>query len=125
VYTFYALPEGLVEVFNPRAKPWVKMNGAGTGRIIEQVRKCPSGALSYFLNAEQEVKDEKVVSETADMLKVEVTINGPYVIKSEWLIVYGDGRRETKSGMVALCRCGSSEKKPYCDGSHAKIQFRG
>jgi len=44
--------KGLNEVFNPRERPWIKMDGANTERIIEQVKKCPSGALSYFLNGE-------------------------------------------------------------------------
>jgi uncharacterized Fe-S cluster protein YjdI len=58
--------KGLIEVFNPREKPWINMNGATTARIIEQVRQCPSGALSYFLN-EEGAKDEtrdKVVAES-------------------------------------------------------------
>lgn len=42
--------KGLIEVFNPRERPWIKMDGAATERIIEQVKKCPSGALSYFEN---------------------------------------------------------------------------
>lgn len=42
--------KGLIEVFNPRERPWIKMDGATAERIIEQVRKCPSGALSYFEN---------------------------------------------------------------------------
>ena len=46
--------KGLIEVFNPKERPWIKMDGASTERIIEQVKKCPSGALSYFLNAEGE-----------------------------------------------------------------------
>jgi uncharacterized Fe-S cluster protein YjdI len=45
--------KGLVEVFNPQEKPWIKMDGATTERIIEQVKRCPSGALSYFLNQEE------------------------------------------------------------------------
>jgi uncharacterized Fe-S cluster protein YjdI len=45
--------KGLIEVFNPREKPWIKMNGASTERIIEQVKKCPGGALSYFLNSDE------------------------------------------------------------------------
>jgi uncharacterized Fe-S cluster protein YjdI len=117
--------KGLVEVFNPRERPWVKMDGASTEQIIEQVRKCPSGALSYFMNTEGDSKDKKIISEAANMLKVEVTANGPYLIKSECLIVYSDGREETKTGTVALCRCGSSQNKPYCDGNHRKIEFKG
>ena len=44
--------KGLIEVFDPRERPWVKMDGAPTEKIIEQVKKCPSGALSYFMNDE-------------------------------------------------------------------------
>lgn len=39
--------KGLLEVFDPRKSPWINMDGADTEKIIEQVKKCPSGALSY------------------------------------------------------------------------------
>lgn len=119
--------KGLIEVFNPKERPWIKMDGASTERIIEQVRQCPSGALSYFLNAEA-VTDEpadKVVAEAATVIKVEVKPNGPYIINTECLIVHSDGREETKTGTLALCRCGSSANKPYCDGTHRKVGFEG
>jgi uncharacterized Fe-S cluster protein YjdI len=45
--------KGLLEVFNPRERPWIKMDGATTAQIIEQVKKCPSGALSYFFNEDK------------------------------------------------------------------------
>jgi uncharacterized Fe-S cluster protein YjdI len=117
--------KGLIEVFNPKERPGIKMDGATTERIIEQVRKCPSGALSYFLDADASDKPDKVVAESATMLKVEVTANGPYLIRSECLIVHSDGKEETKTGTVALCRCGSSQNKPYCDGSHKDVEFKG
>ncbi len=41
---------GLPEVFDPRKRPWVEITGAETSKIVEQVKKCPSGALSYFVN---------------------------------------------------------------------------
>jgi uncharacterized Fe-S cluster protein YjdI len=119
--------KGLIEVFNPKERPWIKMDGATTEKIIEQVRKCPSGALSYFLNEEQaaDATADKVVAESANILKVEVSPNGPYLIKTECLIVHSDGREETKTGTVALCRCGASANKPYCDGGHRKVGFEG
>jgi uncharacterized Fe-S cluster protein YjdI len=118
----------LLDVFNPRERPWIKMNGATTEKIIEQVRKCPSGALSYFLNADQAQQTEdpgKVVAEAASIIKIEVTANGPYLISSECLIVHSDGKEEIKTGTVALCRCGASQTKPYCDGSHDRTRFIG
>ena len=51
---------GLHDVFDPQKRPWININGASTERIVEQVKKCPSGALSYIMNEEQpeENKDE-------------------------------------------------------------------
>lgn len=45
-------PGGLPEVFKPMEKPWVHPEGASTERIIEQIKKCPSGALSYIMNSD-------------------------------------------------------------------------
>lgn len=53
--------KGLIEVFNPKERPWIKMDGATTERIIEQVKKCPSGALSYYMN--NEINKEIITSE--------------------------------------------------------------
>ncbi len=44
---------GLPTVFNTRANPWVNITGATTQQIIEQVKKCPSGALSFYMNADK------------------------------------------------------------------------
>lgn len=116
--------KGLPEVFNPRERPWVKMSGATTDRIIEQVKQCPSGALSYFLNTEVENAPGAAVG-PANKLKVTVTPNGPYLVQSECVIVHSDGREETKTDSVALCRCGASKNKPWCDGSHTPAGFEG
>jgi uncharacterized Fe-S cluster protein YjdI len=51
--------KGLIEVFNPKERPWIKIDGATTERIIEQVKQCPSGALTYFMNKESEDNGEK------------------------------------------------------------------
>lgn len=119
--------KGLIEVFNPKERPWIKIDGATTEKIIEQVRKCPSGALSYYLNIEIAADEpaDNVVAESAQIMKIEVSPNGPYLIKTECLIVHSDGREEMKTGTVALCRCGASANKPYCDGSHRKVGFQG
>jgi len=53
----------LIEVFDPREKPWIIMNGADSERIIEQVKKCPSGALSYNMNKET---DKEISTDETD-----------------------------------------------------------
>lgn len=42
----------LRRVFNPLQRPWIDLNGAETEAIIETVKKCPSGALSFAWNEE-------------------------------------------------------------------------
>lgn len=44
---------GLHEVFNTKASPWINANGSTTEKIVEQVKKCPSGALSFYVNADK------------------------------------------------------------------------
>jgi len=45
--------KGLAEVFDPKRKPWIEMGKATTEQIIEQVKKCPSGALSIALQSSE------------------------------------------------------------------------
>lgn len=41
--------DGLIAVFDPGKSPWINMDGAEAERIVEQVKMCPSGALSYII----------------------------------------------------------------------------
>ena len=45
--------KGLPAVFDPRRKPWIDLSPADTKTIIEQVKKCPSGALSFMMNEKE------------------------------------------------------------------------
>lgn len=44
---------GLPQVFQPKEKPWIKPEAASTQNIINQVLKCPSGALSTYMNTQK------------------------------------------------------------------------
>lgn len=46
----WRFPDSLPEVFDPRERPWIRPDAASTERIIEQINKCPSKALSYYVN---------------------------------------------------------------------------
>lgn len=113
--------KGLGEVFNPTKRPWVNMDGAQTEAIIEQVKKCPSGALSYFKNNEMEQASIEVTSETI----VEVSANGPLLVYGNVVVKDAQGNEQKKNKVTAFCRCGSSSNKPFCDGTHRKIGFEG
>lgn len=58
------------------------------------------------------------------MTKITVRPNGPLIVDGEFTLVDEDGN-ETEPLKRALCRCGGSVTKPYCDGTHSKIGFKG
>lgn len=110
--------KGLSDVFNPKERPWVNVNGAADKTIKEQIDRCPSGALSYKLkneSAESEaIEDEQIV---------EVTKGGPLMVYGNIKVKHHDGSETSKHRVTAFCRCGASSNKPFCDGSHKKIDF--
>ena len=112
---------GLPDVFNPKARPWINAEGASTEAIVKQVKQCPSGALSFFMN-EPEKKDEVEV-ETEQI--VEIMPNGPLLVYGNLTIKKPDGTEKRETKTTAFCRCGASNNKPFCDGMHRKIGFEG
>ncbi len=107
---------GLPHVFNPAERPWVKPTAASANEIIAQVKKCPSGALTY------ETKQTKIstMENTETNTRITVADKGPYLVKGNFVMVDKDGNEEIKEGSIALCRCGASKNKPFCDASHRK-----
>ena len=62
------------------------------------------------------------------MSEVSITIreNGPYLVKGPVTVADADGNTyELEGDTIALCRCGGSTTKPFCDGTHSKIGFQG
>ena len=112
-------PEGLGDVFDPQKRPWGNAEGATTAEIAAQIDKCPSGALSYYYN-DAENKPVEIQGDT----KVEVSPNGPLLIYGNITIKHKNGSEEQKHKVTALCRCGASINKPFCDGSHISAGFQ-
>jgi CDGSH-type Zn-finger protein len=57
-------------------------------------------------------------------LKVDPAVNGPLVVSGNLEICAGTGRTVARVTKTALCRCGHSKNKPFCDGSHVAAGFR-
>ena len=59
-------------------------------------------------------------------MKVTVTNNGPLRLEGEFTICDAAGNAFGLAGrtVISLCRCGHSENKPFCDGSHKQVGFQ-
>lgn len=55
--------------------------------------------------------------------KVEIEDNGPYKVSGSFQILDAEGNSYESRSSVSLCRCGQSEQKPFCDGTHEEINF--
>lgn len=112
---------GLNSVFDPDARPWINAEGASTKEIKEQIDKCPSGALSYYMNDEGPKESD---GGAADRTHVQVMKDGPLLVHGDIVLEGKDGSKNEHSKTTALCRCGHSANKPFCDGSHNKEGFK-
>ncbi|RME00121.1 MAG: CDGSH iron-sulfur domain-containing protein [Calditrichaeota bacterium] len=59
------------------------------------------------------------------MVKITAKENGPYIVEGDGTyMVVKDGKEEPiEQKAIALCRCGASGNKPFCDGSHKNVEF--
>jgi CDGSH-type Zn-finger protein/uncharacterized Fe-S cluster protein YjdI len=90
---------------------WIRPDATETELSCGTIRQCPSGALSY---RRKDGHDEPAPAVNLLSLRE----NGPYAVRATLSI---DG--EPAGFRAALCRCGASANKPFCDGSHLRIGF--
>ncbi len=142
---------GLPQVFDPSKRPWINPAGVNSDLIKKHVAACPSGAISIegdipvkevklsdILPKIAQIKKNKTIEvssnkeevaefkpvETALNVFIEIIENGPIIIKNNCQIAMNNEQHAFKAGAV-LCRCGGSNTKPFCDGTHGQINFKG
>jgi CDGSH-type Zn-finger protein/uncharacterized Fe-S cluster protein YjdI len=106
----------LRQVFDSSKRPWVDPANASADEIAATIEQCPSGALHY-------VRKDGYAGETPDAANtVRMLANGPLYIRGDLELVLDDEvvLQETR---LAMCRCGASHNKPFCDNSHKDIAF--
>ena len=110
----------LSSVFKLGSIPWINPDGSKMNDIVDVVRRCPSGALSYSIDGVEYRDPEEQRNPIVTVLK-----NGPYHITGGIELIgeniqFGEGASKEH---YTLCRCGASENKPFCDGAHKSSKF--
>jgi hypothetical protein len=109
------------------------MKGAATKDIIDIVDQCPTDALTWKWNRDlslaekQELENEAADVEVvpAPVTEIKIIENGPALIKGKLRMSKASGEIIETPGQIALCRCGASQNKPFCDGTHHNTKFKG
>jgi CDGSH-type Zn-finger protein/uncharacterized Fe-S cluster protein YjdI len=104
------------ELFEGGRDPWCIPDLSDPSEIADVCERCPSGALTTTGDAAQV---EKAPPENS----VNVVYNGPLYVHGDLTV---EGAPEDMPGIrfrAALCRCGHSKNKPFCDNNHLKVGF--
>jgi CDGSH-type Zn-finger protein/uncharacterized Fe-S cluster protein YjdI len=105
------------ELFVSGRDPWCQPDLVSMKETIDVVTRCPSGALSY------QVKDSISTEIAATINTVQVAYNGPLYVQGDLDIAGATNDMPGLKRRAALCRCGLSKNKPYCDNSHTGGKF--
>ncbi len=109
--------DNLPSVWRMQTEPWIDPDGASVEEIIRVIEMCPSGALSYTLKG---IKHDAVEREPGISLRKD----GPYYVEGGIGLEDYNGSTPESNEHYALCRCGGSKNKPFCDGTHWYINFK-
>ena len=109
---------GLAQVFDPEKRPWIQPDQASADEVAEVILRCPTGALTF------ERLDGGVAEAVPDRNQIRVAADGPLYVQGDVEIAAAEGSGLTRETRVALCRCGGSANKPFCDNRHREIGFR-
>jgi CDGSH-type Zn-finger protein/uncharacterized Fe-S cluster protein YjdI len=119
---------GLPAVFDPKARPWIAVEGASFDALAATIARCPSGALRLHRPdgtlAVASGTSGAVLAPEAATTVVKVRPDGPNVVTGDVVVAGAKATAATSRVTVVLCRCGASRNKPYCDGTHTRTGFR-
>jgi len=116
---------GNPRVFNTQKSPWITLSEANSDEVIETINTCPSRALLYRKNQSTPALEKVAEVPASEGAKIRILRNGPALISGNFVIRDANNQQiEIKTEIAAICRCGASKKKPFCDGNHTKIGFK-
>lgn len=127
----------LPEVFDVRRRPWIRPAAASADQLAAAIDSCPSRALTYTRadghrpgpngvgppDAPEAGRDLDDPSETVTEVVISLKPDGPLSVEGPVRIELARGEVVHVADRAVLCRCGGSERKPFCDGSHKRNGF--
>lgn len=115
-----ACVHGLPAVFDAQRRPWIAPGAAAADEIKQVVERCPSGALTY---TRIDGGEQEEARECAPEIRVEQ--DGPLHVRGRMIVTDHEGASIEAGPRAALCRCGQSKNKPFCDNTHREVGFTG
>jgi len=117
---------GLPEVFNSRKRPWINVHASDSKEIMKIVDTCPSRAITYLKSTKFVTsKPRKTVKKKSKFARVQILKDGPALITGNFILRDAKKKKiKIENELAAICRCGASRKKPFCDGSHLSAKFK-
>ncbi|HVC36837.1 MAG TPA: CDGSH iron-sulfur domain-containing protein [Gammaproteobacteria bacterium] len=92
--------------------------------FIRQVGNCPSGRLVAWDKVKENAVEPELPISIGLIEDPQQQCSGPLWLRGGIPVVSADGFEYEVRNRVTLCRCGQSQNKPFCDGSHAAVKFR-
>ncbi len=137
----------LPSVFDTSARPWIQPGDTPVDDLAAAVDSCPSRALTYTRTdggadgpgarsaagsgdaaadgAADGGSAARGTGDAAQVVTVHVKDAGPLAVVGPVRVVDASGAEVVAGDRVFLCRCGTSRRKPQCDGSHKRNGFQG
>jgi len=112
---------------DPEGKIWSLIEKTDDPKIrdlvIREAMHCPSGRLTIHDKETGKELEHKLPPSICVIEDPPMKCSGPLWVRGGITIQSHDGTRYETRNRVTLCRCGASQNKPFCDGSHASIKF--
>ncbi len=111
---------GAPETFDKNARPWIQPGKSTADELARVVAECPTGALRY----------ERLDGGPTEAVPANIALtfekDGPIYVRGPMPLSDAAGNPYEDAGArYALCRCGGSGEKPFCDGTHRSMGFKG
>ena len=114
---------------DPNGKVWNQVTRTDEPEMqamfIRQVENCPAGRLVAWDKATGKPVERELPVLIGLVEDPEEECSGPIWLQGGIKVVSADGFEYEIRNRVTLCRCGQSNNKPFCDGTHASVKFRG